>query len=179
MGALKFDSDWTRDSKISSSSWQSVKGRWAMPQHHTCTYMAMFPPELPNYFIQRFTSPGDVVLDPFSGRGTTPVQACALGRYGIGNDLNDLAYILTLGKLANPSLEDVLQRLSELRDSYRREEWLYFTGVPRKIRMIFHPETTRQLLYLQRELDWRNSPVDSFIGMILMGAMHGASKGIP
>ena len=177
MEALEFDSDWIRNSKISSSSWQSVKGRWAMPQHHTCTYMAMFPPELPNYFIQRFTSPGDVVLDPFSGRGTTPVQACALGRYGIGNDYNDLAYILTLGKLANPSLEDVLQRLSELCDSYRREEWLYFTGVPRKIRMIFHPETTRQLLYLQRELDWRNSPVDSFIGMILMGAMNGASKG--
>lgn len=173
----EFDSDWVRESKISPSSWQSVKGRWAMPQHHTCTYMAMFPPELPNYFIQRFTSLGDTVLDPFSGRGTTPVQACALGRVGIGNDYNDLAYILTLGKLANPGLEDVMKRLNQLSADYQRSEWLNFKGVPRKIRMIFHPETTRQLLYLQRELDWRNSPVDSFLGMILMGAMHGASKG--
>ena len=33
---------------------------------------------------------GDVVLDPFSGRGTTPLQACAEGRIGVGNDLNPL-----------------------------------------------------------------------------------------
>ena len=55
--------------------------------------MAMFPPALPHYFIRRFTQTGDVVLDPFSGRGTTAVEAMAQGRIGIGNDLNDLAGI--------------------------------------------------------------------------------------
>ena len=42
---------------------------------HLQSYMAMFPPALPHYFIRRFTKPGDIVLDPFSGRGTTAVKA--------------------------------------------------------------------------------------------------------
>ena len=39
-----------------------------------------------------------VVLDPFSGRGTTPLQACAEGRIGVGNDLNPFAHLLTAAK---------------------------------------------------------------------------------
>lgn len=139
--------------------------------------MAMFPPQLPHYFISRFTADGDTVLDPFCGRGTTPVQAAALGRVGIGNDLNDLAYVLTRGKLANPSLEAVLARLTILEDEFNRDEWMRFSGVPHKIRMIFHPETMRQLLHLRRGLDWRSDDIDSFVTMVLMGAMHGASSG--
>ena len=42
---------------------------------------------------------GDVVLDPFSGRGTTPLQACAEGRIGVGNDLNPFAHLLTAAKV--------------------------------------------------------------------------------
>ena len=76
---------------------EKYEGRWAAPQHYTCSYMAMFPPQLPHYFISKFTKPGDVVLDPFSGRGTTAVQAMSQNRIGIGNDLNVLAYVLTKG----------------------------------------------------------------------------------
>ena len=86
--------------------------------NYMCTYMAMFPPELPHYFIERFTKPGDTVLDPFSGRGTTAVEASAQGRIGIGNDLNPLAVALSRGKISNPKLEEVIERLFELRDNY-------------------------------------------------------------
>jgi len=69
-----------------------------------CSYMAMFPPRIPYYFIQRFTRPGDRVLDPFSGRGTTPTQACVDGRVGLANDLNPLAYQLSRAKAGRPPL---------------------------------------------------------------------------
>jgi len=46
------------------------------PFHPMCSYLAMFSSRIPHYFIQRFTRPGDRVLDPFSGRGTTHSQAC-------------------------------------------------------------------------------------------------------
>ena len=59
-----------------------------------CSYMAMFPPNLPHYFIEKCTQTGDVVLDPFCGRGTTPLEACLMGRAAVGNDLNCLAYTL-------------------------------------------------------------------------------------
>ena len=47
----------------------------------------------------RYSRRGDVVLDPFSGRGTTPLQACAEGRIGVGNDLNPFAHLLTAAKV--------------------------------------------------------------------------------
>ena len=68
-----------------------------------CSYLASFPAALAHAFIARYSRPGDVVLDPFSGRGTTPLQACAEGRIGAGNDLNPLAFLLTAAKVDPPS----------------------------------------------------------------------------
>ncbi len=47
-------------------------------------HSAAFPLELPSWFIKLFTQPGDVVLDPFAGSGTTNVAAKGLGRYHVG-----------------------------------------------------------------------------------------------
>lgn len=47
-------------------------------------HSAAFPLSLPAWFIKLFTQPGDVVLDPFAGSGTTNVAAKQLGRHHIG-----------------------------------------------------------------------------------------------
>jgi site-specific DNA-methyltransferase (adenine-specific) len=88
------------------------------PFHSMCSYMAMFPPGIPRYFVEHLTDPGDVVLDPFSGRGTTPLEACLQGRVGVGNDLNPMAHVLTKAKVDPPGLEDTLRRVSQLEDLY-------------------------------------------------------------
>ena len=49
---------------------------------------ASYPVELPTFFIRLFTKPGDVVLDPFIGSGTTAVAAKKLERHWIGFDLS-------------------------------------------------------------------------------------------
>ena len=174
---LDVDNEWLKKANIIPKIWQENGGRWAAPQHYTCSYMAMFPPELPHYFISRFTKKGDTVLDPFSGRGTTPVQAISQSRLGVGNDLNDLAYLLTKGKIANPRLNDVIKRLDELELNFNRKDWLRMKGIPRKIRMIYHPETQRHLMYLRQEINWKENDVDAFLAMVLMGSMHGSSPG--
>jgi len=51
-------------------------------------HSAVFPASLPAWFIKLFTQPGDVVLDPFVGSGTTAVAAVELGRRYIGIDIN-------------------------------------------------------------------------------------------
>lgn len=51
-------------------------------------HSAAFPVELPAWFIKLFTQPGDVVLDPFLGSGTTAVAARQLGRCCIGIEMN-------------------------------------------------------------------------------------------
>ena len=50
--------------------------------------MAVYPERLVTYFIQGATDEGDVVLDPFSGTGTTSVIASALNRRYIGFDIS-------------------------------------------------------------------------------------------
>ncbi|WP_163556419.1 DNA methyltransferase [Helicobacter suis] len=58
----------------------------------------MFPPSLPHYFIEKYTRPGDIVYDPFCGRGTSVLEGCRLGRIGVGNDLSPLAFCLSKAK---------------------------------------------------------------------------------
>jgi DNA modification methylase len=49
---------------------------------------APFPEQLAKDHIQSWSNPGDVVLDPFLGSGTTLKAAKELGRIGIGIDVN-------------------------------------------------------------------------------------------
>lgn len=51
-------------------------------------HSASFPVALPQWFTKLFTDPGDVVLDPFVGSGTTPVAAMREGRQYLGIDIN-------------------------------------------------------------------------------------------
>ncbi len=51
-------------------------------------HSAVFPVDLPKWFIKLFTQPGDVVLDPFVGSGTTAVAALQLGRAFVGVELS-------------------------------------------------------------------------------------------
>ncbi len=50
-------------------------------------HSAVFPRELPSWFIKLFTKPGDVVLDPFLGSGTTSIAAFQLDRNSIGIEI--------------------------------------------------------------------------------------------
>jgi len=155
-----------------SNDWQAVSKRWGHSFHSMCSYMAMFPPRLPHYFIEKFTRPGDVVLDPFCGRGTTPLEACVCGRIGIGVDMNPLAYVLTRAKIEAPPLSHIEARLRAL------ENDMFYSDTdrePEHIKMLFHPSTLRQLVYLKQVLDL-SDPCDNFIAATILGILHGASS---
>src|SRR6187551_3969271 len=106
--------------------WKAQQRLWGHSLHPMCSYLASFPAALTHAFIARYTRPGDVVLDPFSGRGTTPLQACAEGRVGVGNDLNPFAHLLTAAKLQPPTRAEAATRLAALRLAWNSEApaWL-------------------------------------------------------
>jgi site-specific DNA-methyltransferase (adenine-specific) len=105
--------------------WKDQQRLWGHSFHPMCSYLASFPAGLAHAFIARYTRPGDVVMDPFSGRGTTPLQACAEGRIGVGNDLNPFAYILTAAKVDPPTRADVKTRMTAIRVAWAAtaSEW--------------------------------------------------------
>lgn len=59
--------------------------------HNFHAFAAKFPPQLPRLFIEGLTSPGEIVLDPMMGSGTTLLEAYLLDRQAIGYDLDPLA----------------------------------------------------------------------------------------
>jgi DNA methylase len=95
--------------------WKDQQRLWGHRLHPMCSYLASFPAALAHAFIARYSRPGDVVIDPFSGRGTTPLQACAEGRIGVGNDLNPFAHLLTAAKVEPADEAEARTRLTALR----------------------------------------------------------------
>ncbi len=59
-------------------------------------HSAVFPKELPAWFIKLFTKPGDIVLDPFLGSGTTSIAAFELDRSSIGIEVKEEYYRLAI-----------------------------------------------------------------------------------
>lgn len=144
--------------------------------HSLCSYMAMFPPGLPREFIEKYSKKGDKVLDPFSGRATTILESCILGRIGVGNDKNPLAHLLTKSKSNLPSKKRLVSRLSELEKEFYSSEKIDLQCEEENIRMLFHDETLRQLIFLKEKLEWKKRNVDAFISSMIVGIIHGNSE---
>lgn len=130
--------------------------------------MAMFPPTLPHFFIQWLSEPGDVVYDPFSGRGTTVLEARLQGRIGLGSDLNPLAVVLSGSKADPPTQGQLQRRLAELGKHLETRD---INGEPEQITMLFDPDTLGQLVWIKEQLDLTDR-VDRFLMAALLGILH-------
>jgi hypothetical protein len=142
---------------------------------HEISYRACFKPQLPRFFIDMLTQPGDTVYDPFMGRGTTIVEGALSGRRVIGNDLNPLSKVLTEPRLEPPTYDEVEQRLNRLDLQYRSIGGL-------DLSMFYHPRTRREILALRRYLARRASSgtednVDRWIRMVATNRLTGHSRG--
>ncbi len=73
--------------------------------HDFYHYPARFAPVFAREAIRSLTSPGDLVLDPFCGGGTTLVESLSLGRRAVGIDINSLATFLTRTKTTPISVQ--------------------------------------------------------------------------
>ena len=159
--------------------WHGISPRWGHSLHTMCSYHGMFPARVAHYFIQRYSQPGDLVLDPFSGRGTVPLQARVEGRRTVSNDLNPLAYALSRAKATPPTWTAADTFLRRIEAAYRRGEHTE-PDVPEDIRMLYHPNTLRQIYHLRDYLlrkDLAHWCQEEFmIGGALAGIMHGSHR---
>ncbi|MDE0697350.1 MAG: DNA methyltransferase, partial [Boseongicola sp.] len=144
---------------------------------HEVSYRACFKAQLPEFFIARLTRPGDIVFDPFMGRGTAPLQAALMRRKAFGNDVNPLSVLLTRPRLRAISLQAVdaaLKSVDWSQGEVEREDLLAF----------YHPETLRKLEALRRWIADRAplgtddvDPVADWIRMVAINRLSGHSSG--
>lgn len=142
---------------------------------HEVSYRACFKPQLPRYFIERLTRAGDLIYDPFSGRGTTAVEAALMGRRVAANDINPLSAIFTLPRLEAPDLADIEERLRTLPVGRRRKADI-------DLSMFYHPDTERELLALRDYLARHaaagtEDSADRWIRMVATNRLTGHSPG--
>lgn len=139
----------------------------------------MFPARLVHHFLQQFTRPGDRVLDPFSGRGTTLLQSRVENRNALGGDLNPLAFVLTRAKAAPPTWSRFISHVASLERAYNTSR-PSTERVAEDIRMLFSPSTLKQILYLRAVLasrPWsRWSDNDFMLAGCVAGILHGAAR---
>jgi hypothetical protein len=75
--------------------------------HKFYRYPARFSPQFAKAAITAFTEPGDLVLDPFIGGGTTAVEAMISGRKCVGTDINELALFVSKVKTTILTVEEL------------------------------------------------------------------------
>jgi len=144
---------------------------------HEVSYRACFKPQLPAFFIARLTAPGEGVVDPFMGRGTTPIEAALLGRRPLGNDINPLSTLLARPRLEPPSLDAVARRLATI-------PWDREAEIPEELLAFYHPDTLRRLCALRQWLleaaplsDPDPDAVVDWIRMVAINRLTGHSPG--
>ena len=148
--------------------------------HALCPYFAMFPEGFAEKWIDELSDPGDLVVDPFCGRGTTPFQALLMGRNTIASDINPVAYCLTVAKTRGPTYSTVRHRLSELEAGYNACQWQPHTReLPEFFERGYNPLTLAQILYLRNALQWKSRRSDAMIAALVLGALHGESAKSP
>jgi hypothetical protein len=96
--------------------------------HRLHPYKGKFIPQLVEYFLDNhidnfkkevYFKPGDIVYDPFSGSGTTVVQACELGIHAIGNDVSAFNTLIGNCKVTNYNLVDVQNEISRISNALK------------------------------------------------------------
>src|SRR2546421_5015970 len=80
-------------------------------------YFTRRPANVVRAYVERYSQPGDVVLDPFGGTGVTAIEAFLLGRHAIHNDLNPFANFIARN-IADTTLPSTLP----LREAFARVE---------------------------------------------------------
>lgn len=159
--------------KYTNEFWTS-KQRQALPIHEIA-YRACFKPQLPNFFINMLSKENDTVFDPFSGRGTTVIEAGLLKRNIISNDISPLSEILTKPRFFIPDIKDVEKRLNEIQ---------YYSNLSPLIdlTMFYHPKTLSEILCLKKYLTEKAETqstdyIDRWIRMVATNRLTGHSPG--
>lgn len=137
--------------------------------HHLISWQGALRPDIANYFISRYTKPGQGVLDPFCRGGVTVLEAALLKRQVYAADTDALSVLAARAKLAPVSLPEVTL-------------WLQTVNLRRPVSTeTFHSNfsafydlnTYRELVNIRSALKSDPSQTARFVELIVLGLLHG------
>jgi SAM-dependent methyltransferase len=96
--------------RIASQPWEYAEAETQSLTHNLHRYSGKFIPQVAARAITLLTEPGEIVLDPYCGSGTTLLEALLLGRRAVGVDLSPLAILIARTKvrpMAQPAMKSL------------------------------------------------------------------------
>ena len=177
------------------NTWRKNPRNWGHRMHSMASRSGSFPPALADYFINYFSHVGDLVLDPYSGKGTAPYQACLLDRVGFGIDVTPEAYVLTGAKVNTIKHDEAVDYLRSIKFGISKTN---IRDVNLDVKVFFSTKTLAQILVIKERLledlgidpstiDYTNGNVfhstktkkeqcaQYWLG-VLVGILHGSSS---
>ena len=142
---------------------------------HEISYRACFKPQLPGFFINLLTDKGDWVYDPFTGRGTTVIEAALLGRNVVSNDISPLSRLICEPRLYPPSVSEIKERVDSIPYDYSLSPDI-------DLSMFYDEKTASEIMSLKNYLDGRKNSgdedhTDRWIRMVATNRLTGHSPG--
>jgi SAM-dependent methyltransferase len=157
-------------------------GRWSQScanvecsLHQLSPYIGKIKSSIAGELVERYSTRGGLVVDPFAGAGTIPLEASLRGRRAFGADISPYARILSLAKLRPPqslsiALESAERALVEARAIAKAD----LRSVPIWVRCFFHPDTLREALAFAKIA---RRPGNEFLLACFLGILHHQRPG--
>jgi RMKL-like, methyltransferase domain len=152
---------------------------WGDKWHGLCSYQSRLKAAIAHFVVLAFSSRNQRILDPFSGVGTIPFEACLNGRIGYGLDINPVAFNTTFAKVNAPDKRDVLDSLMELKTFIEKKKMREnLDSVDEFTKRFYHPETLREILaakkfFAEKDLTKARNPSLSFLMACTLHILHG------
>jgi hypothetical protein len=143
--------------------------------HQLAPYIGKVKSSIAAQLVNKYTRPGDLVVDPFAGAGTIPLEAVLQGRNAFGADISPYARVLCQGKLKAPaSLEAALSAAQKAMRDAKRRPAPDLRCVPPWVRRFFHPETLKEAIQFA-EIARRSD--NEFLMACFLGILHHQRPG--
>lgn len=138
-----------------------------------CPYFTMFPLNFPLNILKQRAREGDIVLDPFCGRGTTNFAARLVGLNSLGVDSSQVAMAITASKLVITTTDDIVNEARRI----LKEDEACNIPIGEFWQWAFHPDVLDALCRF-REAFLKDCTTDSRIALrgIVLGALHGPKR---
>ena len=156
---------------ISKLEWKDGaygKQSWGHSLHKIAPYVGRIKPPFAHFLISYVTNPGDLILDPFCGIGTIPLESSLLGRNSIGVDLNPYAITVAKSKTEHSlKLQELVDYVANLEIT---SKGVSISKIPDWVKEYYNPNTLKEILYTLEILKKDNHH-------FLYGCLVGISQG--
>lgn len=162
----------TQFEKIEGSLWGD-SSIYAHSMHQIISTPQTTSPELVAYLLSQYSLKGDIVLDPFCGSGTVPLESNLYGRIAAFSDISPLALLITNAKTDPADITEVTLHLQQC--NVRRP--INLAHYNEHFKPFFDIDTFREIVNLKIFLRDNPGKITSFVELLGMSLMHGTSAG--